>query len=49
MIRLINKVIIYYLKKLSVRKQYYTNTACLCFYPCLNKNNISKSMSIKTL
>lgn len=36
-------------KKISDRNQYYTNTIYSCFYSCSNKNNISKSVSAKTL
>ena len=49
MIRLIDKIMIDYSKKLSARNKYYTNTVYSCFYSCLNKNNISKSVSIETL
>lgn len=49
MIRLIDKVIIDYSKKLSVRSDYYTNAFYSCFYSCSNKNNILKSVSFKTL
>lgn len=49
MIRLINKIMIDYSKKLSARNKYYTNTIYSCFYSCSNKNNISKSVSIETL
>ena len=49
MIRLIDKIMIDYSKKLSARNKYYTNTVYSCFYSCSNKNNISKSVSIETL
>ncbi len=49
MIRLIDKIMIDYSKKLSVRNKYYTNTIYSCFYSCSNKNNISKSVSVETL
>ena len=45
MIKLIDEIIIGYSKKLSARNQYYTNT----IYSCSNKNNILKSVSVKTL
>ena len=49
MIKLIDKIITDYLKKISARNQYYTNTIYSCFYSCSNENNILKSVSVKTL
>lgn len=49
MIKLIDEIITDYSKKLSARNQYYTNTIYSCFYSCSNKNNILKSVSVKTL
>lgn len=49
MIRLIDKIMIDYSKKLSARNKYYTNTIHSCFYSYSNKNNISKSVSVETL
>ena len=48
MIELIDKILIVCLKKIGVRNQYCTNIVLSCFYSCLNKNNISKSMLFKT-
>lgn len=49
MIKLTGEIITDYLKKLSARNQYYTNTIYSCFYSGPNKNNILKSVSVKTL
>lgn len=49
MIKLIDEAIIYYSKKISDKSQYYTSFVYSCFYSCSNKNNISKSVSVKTL
>ena len=49
MIKLIDEIITDYSKKLSARNQNYTNTIYSCFYSCSNKNNILKSVSVKTL
>ena len=45
----VDEIITDYSKKLSARNQYYTNTIYSCFYSCSNKNNILKSVSVKTL
>ena len=49
MIRLIDKIMIDYSKKISARNKYYTSPIYSCFYSCSNKNNISKSVSVETL
>lgn len=47
MIKLINGTLIDYLKKLSARNQYYTNTIYLCFYSCSNKKIFRNRCQLK--
>ncbi len=45
MIKLIDELIIDYVKELSVRNQYFTDIICSCFYSALNNkyDNIGAS------